>query len=133
MKLHWSPRSPFVRKVMVTAHEVGLAERIQTVRTMVAMDTPNAGLLADNPLSKIPTLVLDDGTVLFDSLTICEYLDSVGGGSLFPPAGPARSRADLTVIRSTCSRPMPSIKPTARSTPGRAGACSQTTWDYSTC
>ncbi|MCR0984454.1 glutathione S-transferase family protein [Roseomonas populi] len=85
MKLHWSPRSPFVRKVMVAAHELGLADRIRTVRTMVRMGKPNEELLPDNPLSKIPTLVLDDGTVLFDSLTIIEYLDDLAGGSLFPP------------------------------------------------
>jgi glutathione S-transferase len=90
MKLHWSPRSPFVRKVMIAAHELGLTDRLTTVRTVVRMGAPNADLLPDNPLSKIPTLVLDDGQVLFDSLTICEYLDHLGGGRLFPPAGPAR-------------------------------------------
>jgi len=89
VKLHWSPRSPFVRKVMIAAHELGVADRIETVRTVVAMSKPNRGLLQDNPLGKIPTLVLDDGTVLFDSLTICEYLDSLGGPRLFP-AGPQR-------------------------------------------
>ncbi len=89
MKLHWSPRSPYVRKVMIAAHELGLADRIKTVRTMVQMNRPNPDLLADNPLSKIPTLLLPDGAVLFDSLTICEYLDHLGGGTLFP-AEPAR-------------------------------------------
>lgn len=93
MKLHWSPRSPFVRKVMVAAHELGLTDRITTIRTVAAMNTPNVALLADNPLSKIPTLVLENGEVLYDSLTICEYLDHLGGGRLFPPAGAARWRA----------------------------------------
>ncbi|MXP65214.1 glutathione S-transferase [Roseomonas sp. M0104] len=93
MKLHWSPRSPFVRKVMVAAHELGLAGRIETVRTVVRMDTPNPALLPDNPLSKIPTLVLEDGTALFDSLTICEYLDDLAGGDLFPRSGAARWQA----------------------------------------
>ncbi|MBP0496560.1 glutathione S-transferase family protein [Pararoseomonas indoligenes] len=92
MKLHWSPRSPFVRKVMIAAHELGLADRIRTVRTVVRMGKPNDDLLPDNPLSKIPTLVLDDGTVLFDSLTIIEYLDDLAGGALFPPK-PARFEA----------------------------------------
>jgi glutathione S-transferase len=91
MKLHWSPRSPFVRKVMVAAHELGLADHIDPVRTVVRMTQPNADLLPDNPLSKIPTLVLAEGTALFDSLVICEYLDTLaGGGKLFPPAGPER-------------------------------------------
>ena len=86
MKLHWSPRSPFVRKVMIAAHELGLADRLQTVRTVVRLGKPNDALLPDNPLSKIPTLVLDDGRVLFDSLTIIEYLNELAGGRLFPPA-----------------------------------------------
>ena len=91
MKLHWSPRSPFVRKVMIVAHELDLTDRIETVRTVVAMVRPNPDLLPDNPLSKIPTLVLDDGRVLIDSLVICEYLDVLaGGGRLFPLTGPAR-------------------------------------------
>jgi glutathione S-transferase len=67
MKLHWSPRSPFVRKVMIAAHELGLADRITCVRTVAATTRPHAELMEDNPLSKIPTLVLDDGTVLYDS------------------------------------------------------------------
>jgi len=90
VKLHWSPRSPFVRKVMVAAHELGVADGIETVRTVVAMTQPNLGLLSDNPLGKIPTLVLDDGTAIYDSLTICEYLDALHGPRLFPAAGPAR-------------------------------------------
>jgi glutathione S-transferase len=91
MKLHWSPRSPFVRKVMIFAHETGLVDRLECVRTVVAMTTANVDLLTDNLLSKIPTLILDDGTVLYDSAVICEYLDSLHGGSkLFPPDGPAR-------------------------------------------
>lgn len=75
---------------MVAAHELGLAERITPVRTVVGLDLLNEALLADNPVGRIPTLVLDDGTALYDSLVICEYLDSVGAGGLFPPAGPAR-------------------------------------------
>jgi glutathione S-transferase len=80
-----------VRKVMIAAHELKMVDRIALVRTVVRMGQPNADLLPDNPLSKIPTLVLPDGSALFDSLTICEYLDAeAGGGRLLPPAGPAR-------------------------------------------
>jgi glutathione S-transferase len=57
------------------------------VRSVAAMLKPNARLMADNPLSKIPTLVLDDGFALFDSVVICEYLDDMAGGSLFPREG----------------------------------------------
>ena len=84
MKLHWSPRSPYVRKVMVCAHELQLLPRLELVRSVAAMLQPNVALMRDNPLSKIPTLVLDDGSTLFDSAVICEYLNELAGGSLFP-------------------------------------------------
>jgi glutathione S-transferase len=90
MKLHWSPRSPFVRKVMVAAHELGLAERITKTRTAVAMTKPAASLLPENPLGKIPTLVLEDGTVLYDSLVIIAYFDTLTERRLIPPSGMAR-------------------------------------------
>lgn len=91
MKLHWSPRSPFVRKVMVCAYEAGIVDRFTCVRSPVAMDKPNLDLLVDNPLSKLPTLVLDDGFALFDSSVICEYLDTLHvGARLFPAEGRER-------------------------------------------
>lgn len=93
MKLHWSPKSPFVRKVMICAHELGLVERIERVRSVAAMLEPNARLMNDNPLSKIPTLVLDDGLALFDSLVICEYLNDLVEGPLFPKQGAAKWHA----------------------------------------
>jgi glutathione S-transferase len=91
MKLHWSPRSPFVRKVMIVAHERGLVDRLDCARTVAAMTTPHPELMRDNPLSKIPTLVLDDGTALYDSPVICEYLDALDGKpQLFPLDGKRR-------------------------------------------
>ena len=91
MKLLWSSRSPFVRKVMVAAHEVGLADRIVTERVVVAANKPNANVMALNPLNKVPTLVLADGSLLYDSRVICEYLDSVqDGAKLFPSDTVAR-------------------------------------------
>jgi glutathione S-transferase len=88
MKLYWSPRSPYARKVMVFAHETGLAGRIETVPTPVAMTNPNRDLMRVNPLAKIPTLITSDGTVLFDSVVICEYLDSLHDGEKLFPAEP---------------------------------------------
>ena len=91
MRLHWSPRSPFVRKVMACAHELGVADRIETLYTLVSMRQPNADMMRVNPLGRIPTLVLEDGTVLYDSVVICEYLDATfDAGRLFPAEGPAR-------------------------------------------
>jgi len=96
MKLHWSPRSPFVRKVMVVVHELGLAGRVTCVRTVAATTKPHAALMQDNPLSKIPTLVLDDGTVIYDSPVICEYLDSLDGA---PKLHPIEPKARLVALR----------------------------------
>ncbi|HSW20157.1 MAG TPA: glutathione S-transferase family protein [Ramlibacter sp.] len=93
LTLHWSPKSPYVRKVMVCAHELGLVSRLTLVRSVAAMLKPNADIMAVNPLSKIPTLVRQDGSPLFDSVVICEYLDALGGGSLFPREGEPRWQA----------------------------------------
>jgi glutathione S-transferase len=91
MLLHWSPRSPFVRKVMIVAHELGLTSRMRTVRTVVAASTPNLELMKENPQSRLPTMRLDDGMVIYDSRVICEYLDSLHDGKkLFPAAVPER-------------------------------------------
>jgi glutathione S-transferase len=85
MKLHWSPRSPYVRKVMIAANEVGIADRLDCVRTVVSTFKPAEELFADNPLNKLPTLVLDDGSALFESRVICEYFDSLHDGvKLYP-------------------------------------------------
>jgi glutathione S-transferase len=94
MKLHWSPRSPYVRKVMIVAHELGLQDRLHTVRTVVGGTAPHHELMRINPLGKIPTLELENGSVLYDSPVICEYLDTLHSGpKLFPPAWPERGVA----------------------------------------
>ena len=92
MKLYYSPTSPYVRKVMACAIARGIEGRIEKSRCAPA-DSP-ADLLADNPLSKVPTLVTDDGLSLFGSQLICEYLDSLGDAlPLFPGHGAPRWRA----------------------------------------
>jgi len=88
MKLRYSTTSPFVRKVRVVAIEAGLADKIELVKTNPA--DLSTGIGNDNPLNKVPALVLDDGSSLYDSHVICEYLDSQSGNKFFPPAGPAR-------------------------------------------
>ncbi len=91
MQLHHSPTSPFVRKVVVTALLTKTFEDIQMVPATLTPLTPSADVQRVNPLGKIPTLVLDDGTTLFDSPVICEYLDLLGKGvKLVPPAGAER-------------------------------------------
>jgi glutathione S-transferase len=92
MKLYYSPTSPYVRKVMACAIIRGLDGRIEKHDS-----NPHASpadLVADNPLSKVPCLVTDDGMSLFGSQLICEYLDSLGDAMpLFPASGAARWRA----------------------------------------
>jgi glutathione S-transferase len=95
MTLHFSPRSPYVRKVMIVAHETSLTDRLRTVRTVVGGTTPNRELMRQNPLGKIPTLVLEDGTVIYDSPVICEYLDTLHDGPKLYPSWPER----LTALR----------------------------------
>ncbi|MFK5597248.1 glutathione S-transferase [Methylobacterium sp. HMF5984] len=90
MKLFHSPTSPFVRKVMVAAHELGLAERIETLPSAVHPVTRDGRVLSVHPLAQVPTLILDDGAAIADSRVICEYLDALAGGHLFPAPGAAR-------------------------------------------
>lgn len=92
MKLYYSPTSPYVRKVMACAMTRGLDGRIE--RHPTNPHASPADLLAENPLSKVPCLVTDDGLSLFGSQLICEYLDSVGEElQLFPEHGALRWRA----------------------------------------
>ena len=87
MILRSAPASPFGRKTKMSAIMLGLMDRIEVVRANL-MD-PEETVPQQNPLGKIPVLILDDGTELFDSPVICEYLDSIGDGTLFP-SGSAR-------------------------------------------
>jgi glutathione S-transferase len=92
MKLFFAAASPFARKVTVSAAELGVAiERVPAAPHPINRDR---SVVASNPLGKVPTAVADDGTVLYDSRVICEYVDALGsGGKLFPAAGAARWRA----------------------------------------
>ena len=84
MKLYFSATSPYARKCMACAHELGLVERIQLLPSKAHPVNRDTTLISANPLGKVPTLVTDDGLALYDSRVICEYLDSLGGGTLFP-------------------------------------------------
>ena len=83
MILRSSTSSPFGRKVKITAIHCGLMDKI-SVDAAKTMD-PEDSLRTQNPLGKIPVLILDDGSALFDSRVICEYLDGLHtGAKLFP-------------------------------------------------
>lgn len=87
MKLYSAPASPFGRKVKITSYVKGLSGQIKLEHADTRLPH-NRELAAANPLSKIPALVLADGTQLYDSKVICEYLDSlVPAPALFPASG----------------------------------------------
>src|SRR3954447_23493569 len=83
MKVYFSPASPFVRKVLVAAHELGLSDRIERLACAAHPINRDMDKVAHNPLGQVPTFFTDDGRVLYDSRVICEYLDSLGQGHLF--------------------------------------------------
>ncbi len=93
MKLFFSPTSPYVRKCLAVAIECGLVDRIERLPAAAHPIQRDARIVAANPLGKVPTLVTDDGEVLYDSRVIAEYLNHLGGGSLFPAPGPQRWQA----------------------------------------
>jgi glutathione S-transferase len=86
MKLHYASASPFVRKVMVVIHEHGLLDQIEINEMMTTPMVENPPHVAQNPLGKIPYLEPADGPSLYDSRVICQYLDDLAGGGLYPPA-----------------------------------------------
>jgi glutathione S-transferase len=94
MKLAFSATSPYARKVLLLAIELGLHGRIQREAVALSPYEPHPGVVELNPLGKVPVLVTDDGFVLFDSTVACEYLSALAGDATwFPPAGPARWHA----------------------------------------
>ena len=64
MKLHYNVASPYVRKVMAVAIEIGLRGRLELLERKMSPVAPSAELNRDNPLGKVPCLVADDGLVL---------------------------------------------------------------------
>ena len=90
MQLYYAATSPYVRKVMIVAHLLGVTDKIEKLTAAASPTTRDRNIIAFNPLTKVPAAKTDDGLLLFDSRVICEYLDSQGNGGLFPTAGRAR-------------------------------------------
>jgi glutathione S-transferase len=91
--LRYSPASPYARKVRIAADILGLSARIEIAG--VDFTDPADSIRAQNPLGKVPTLVLEDGSALYDSRVIAEYLDHLAGGAKLFPADSARRFAAL--------------------------------------
>jgi len=107
MELWYAPTSPFARKVRVAAHELGVADAIQLVEVDPWTDPRLRNL---NPLAKVPTLVLDDGEIVWESGLIAERLDALSGApALFPPAGTERWRG--------CCQSNANLSPLGRTSP----------------
>ena len=96
MKLFYSTASPYARKVVVAAREAGVIDQIEIISTNASPVDRNGDIVAANPTGKIPTLVLDDGTAIFDSRVICEYFASLGDGAALYP-----SNADQNITAQT--------------------------------
>ena len=90
MKIYFSPFSPYVRKCLVVGHELGLNTRIELLPSNAHPVQRDAVIIASNPLGKVPTFFTDDDQVLYDSRVICEYLDDLADGKLFPRHGKSR-------------------------------------------
>lgn len=82
MKLLYTKRSPFARKVRVLALEKG----IQLECIDENLQNKSSRLLDSNPLGKVPTLLLDNGEIVFDSSVICQYLDTLNSSKQFIPS-----------------------------------------------
>lgn len=91
--LRYSPASPYARKIRIAADMLGLADRIEIAAADAA--DPADSLRRQNPLGKIPTLILEDGSALYDSRVIAEYLDYLAGGGHIIPADPSLRFAAL--------------------------------------
>lgn len=91
MQLRTSPLSPFGRKVVVAATCLGLGDQLEL--TPADFRDANDPLRVENPLGKMPVLTLDDGSTLYDSPVIVEYLNSLGDHQLIPPTGASRWEA----------------------------------------
>lgn len=89
MKLFYTPLRDVVHKVQVVALETGTWDRMERIPTDPYTRAP--AHVAANPLSRVPTLVTDEGQSIFGGPAIYEYLDGLNSGpKLFPPPGPAR-------------------------------------------
>ena len=96
MKLLYQTHSPYARKVLVAAHEMGLHHSLEVVHHETSPTRRNEEVFALNPLGKVPVLICDDGAVLFDSNVICEYLDGLHRG---PPLIPSQPQSRFLALR----------------------------------
>ncbi|KNC91545.1 glutathione S-transferase N-terminal domain-containing protein [Trabulsiella odontotermitis] len=93
MQLFFASTSAYVRKVMVCATILGLADEIERLDSAAHPIDRDERIAAFNPLAKVPALRTPGGLCLYDSRVICEYLNALAQGDLFPETGDARWRS----------------------------------------
>ncbi len=98
MKLYHSPMSPYVRKVMVLLHETGQVDDVVIESASTKPTDPLAGLVAKNPLMKIPALERDNGATLYDSRVICAFFDDRAQAGLYGSGG---RRFEILTLEAT--------------------------------
>ena len=100
MKILYSPASPYAAKVRMAGHYCGL----DFDSVIVDTNADPSPLIDSNPLGKIPTLIDDDGTVVFDSRAIMQYMDRKSGKRLYPRNAAKRTEAE--VLEALCDGTM---------------------------
>lgn len=80
LKLYLNPPSPYARKVVVVAHEVGLDGKIEIVKVDPWIDPPE--FVDATPLCKVPALITEDRLLIVESGTIADYLMDRAGKPL---------------------------------------------------
>lgn len=98
MKLAYSPTSPYVRMVMVVLHETNQLGDVTLDEMTGTPLAPIEGVLAANPLGKLPALMRDDGPSLYDSRVICAFLNDRAGAALY---GSGSARWEIEVLEAT--------------------------------
>lgn len=93
MKIYYSPFSPYVRKCLVVAYELGISDQLKLISALVSPVQPDQNVSSQNPLGKIPTLLTETNQVIFDSRVICEYLNNLVDGNIIPKEEVSRWRA----------------------------------------
>lgn len=94
MKLLYQTHSPFARKALVFAHEVGIAADLEVIHEETSPTRGNEAVFAENPLGKVPVLIRPGLPAIFDSDVICAYFDGLHDGRrLIPLDGESRWRA----------------------------------------
>jgi glutathione S-transferase len=94
MQLLYQTHSPYARKTLVFAHEIGIGDRIEVVHHETSPTLRNEDVFAVNPLGKVPVLLRPGLAPIFDSDVICACLDTLHDGRrLIPPEGEARWQA----------------------------------------